>query len=90
MGASSRNAVLWRERIVLHLSLRILCAAAAREESFIQLVKESASVSPAQRCSDTCLYELQSMDRTHIDLCKKEKVNVSRLSQLLTDEERTW
>ena len=82
-GASSRNAVLWRERIVL-LSLRILCAAAAREESFIQLVKEASS---APLNVVPTLVFMSSIHGSYAHrFVKKEKVNVSRLSQLLTDK----
>jgi hypothetical protein len=81
-GASSSNAVLWRERTVL-LSLRILCAAAAREESFIRLVKEASSASLS--VVPTLVFMSQIHGLYAHQFVKKEKVNVSRLSQLLTD-----
>ncbi|KAL9186739.1 hypothetical protein ACHAXT_010459 [Thalassiosira profunda] len=40
-GAAADDAALWRERSVL-LALRILCAAAAREEAFIRSVKAAS------------------------------------------------
>lgn len=80
-GASSTNAVLWTER-VLHLSIRILCAAAAREEAFIQSLKESGSV--ALSVVPTLLFKGPIHGSFAHRFVHKEKVNVSRLSQLLT------
>ncbi len=80
-GASSKNAVLWRERIIL-LSIRILCAAAAREEAFIQLLKDSGSA--ALSVVPTLLFKGPIHGLSAHRFVHKEKVNVSRLSQLLT------
>jgi hypothetical protein len=80
-NAMSSDAVLWRERTLL-LSLRILCAAAAREEAFIDFLNEMGpmplSVVPTLRFQGP-IHGSFAHRFVH-----EEKVNVSRLSQLLT------
>ena len=79
-GASVDDAVMWRER-TLTMSLRILCAAAAREEAFIQLLKKSTS-SPS--VVPTLLFKGPihgSMTHRFVD---EHKINVSKMTQLLT------
>ena len=79
-GASLDDAVLWRERTLV-MSLRILCAAAAREEAFVQSLKNStASLSIVP----TLLFKGPihgSMTHRFVD---EHKVNVSKMTQLLT------
>jgi len=79
-GASLDDAVLWRERTLV-MSLRILCAAAAREEAFVQSVRNStASLSIVP----TLLFKGPihgSMTHRFVD---EHKINVSKMTQLLT------
>jgi len=84
-GASSSDAVLWRERS-LQLSLRILCAAAAREEAFMQSLKEAsgiASSSSQLSIVPTLLFKGPIHGSFAHRFVKEEKVSVSRLSNLL-------
>ncbi|KAL3775657.1 hypothetical protein ACHAW5_008127 [Stephanodiscus triporus] len=78
-GAMSNDAVLWRERTHL-LSLRILCAAAAREEAFIESLNEAGPLGVVPTlCFQGPIHGSFAHRFVH-----EEKVNVSRLSQLLT------
>ena len=75
------DAVLWRERTLL-LSLRILCAVAAREDSFVQSLKQSQktlSVVP------TLVFKGPIHGSFSHRFVEEQKVNLSRLSQLLTN-----
>ena len=79
--AMSNDSVLWRERTIL-LSLRILCAAAIREEVFIECINEvkskPLSVVPTLHFKGPIHCSMAHR------LLHEEKVKVSRLSQLLT------
>ncbi|KAK1735048.1 hypothetical protein QTG54_014114 [Skeletonema marinoi] len=79
-GASLDDAVLWRERTLV-MSLRILCAAAAREEAFVQSMRNStASLSIVP----TLLFKGPihgSMTHRFVD---EHRINVSKMTQLLT------
>ncbi|KAL7435715.1 hypothetical protein ACHAXM_004800 [Skeletonema potamos] len=79
-GASLDDAVHWRERTLV-MSLRILCAAAAREEAFLQSLKNSAA---SLSIVPTLLFKGPihgSMTHRFVD---EHKVNVSKMAQLLT------
>jgi len=74
------DAVLWRERSLL-LSMRILCAAAAREEPFNRAIKHSPkqlSVVP------TLLFKGPIHGSYSHRFAEEQKVNTARLSQILT------
>ncbi|KAL3810725.1 hypothetical protein ACHAXA_008498 [Cyclostephanos tholiformis] len=78
-GAMSNDALLWRERTLL-LSLRILCAAAAREEAFIDALKKAG---PPISIVPTLNFQGPIHGSFAHRFVHEEKVNVSRLSQLL-------
>ncbi|KAL7539868.1 hypothetical protein ACHAXR_012321 [Thalassiosira sp. AJA248-18] len=79
-GASLEDAVLWRERTLL-ISLRILCAAAAREKSFILSLKQAGS---SLSVVPTLLFKGPIHGSFAHRFVHEEKVGVSRLSHLLT------
>lgn len=79
-GEAANDAILWRERTLL-LSLRILCAAAVREEAFIQSLREASvpiSVVP------TLSFKGPIHGSFAHRFVEEQKVNVSKLSSLLT------
>lgn len=77
-GILANDAILWRERTIL-LSLRILCAAAAREESFTQLLKNSSlTIVPALSFKGPIHGSFAHR------LLEEHKVYVAKLSNLLT------
>ena len=83
--ASSDDAILWRERTLL-LSLRILCAAAAREEPFLQSLKQAeASLKGVPLCVvPTLLFKGPIHGSNAHRFAQKDLVSVSRVSRLLT------
>lgn len=80
VGGSAENAGLWRELSVL-LSLRIFCAAAAREESFMQSLKDAKT--PLQVVPSLSFVGPIRGSYSH-RFRQKQNVIVSRLGQLLT------
>lgn len=80
VGGLSENAGLWRELSVL-LSLRIFCAAAAREESFMQSLKD-ANI-PLEVVPSLSFVGPIHGSYSH-RFREKKTVIVSRLGQLLT------
>jgi hypothetical protein len=77
-GKSSSDVILWREQTV-RLTLRILCAAAARENVFIQLLKDkSLSIIP------TLSFKGPIHGSYGHRFLEEQKVCASKLSNLLT------
>ena len=79
--AMSNDSVLWRERTIL-LSLRIICAAAIREELFIECINDVKS--KPLSVVPTLHFKGPIHGSMAHRLLHEEKVKVSRLSQLLT------
>jgi len=82
-GASLSDALHWRERSLL-ISLRILCAAAAREDMFMQSLKEALEALPSPL---SVIPTLSFKGPIHGSFAHRfvneEKVSVVRLSNLL-------
>lgn len=83
-NASSSNALLWKERILL-LSLRILCVAAAREKPFIDsLAKATKGLAPLSIVPSLFFKGPIHCSNGH-QFVQKLKVNVTRISLLLAE-----
>jgi len=87
-GVPSSDAVLWKERSIL-LSLRILCAAAAREKAFMRSIEAAtggrAPLSSSAQLSviPTLLFKGPIHGSYAHRFVREETVSVSRLSNLL-------